>query len=429
MIEEFPRMIPVRQRFEAPPPLPIAEAIRKEFDSSGIRARIKPGARIAVTVGSRGISNIQNIVSEVLGVLRSSGADPFVIPAMGSHGGATPEGQTAVLAEYGMTERTLGVPIRASMEVKHLGKTPDGVDVYFSAEALKSDGVIVLNRVKPHTDFSGNIGSGILKMLVIGLGKRMGAATAHLAAGRLGYEHVIRTIAGVSLKSAPILCGVAIVENQFHQTSRIAVVPPDDFVRREEELFQESRKLMPSLPFSEIDLLIVDRIGKNISGAGMDPNIVGRSVHGYSSFLGEKQTSPVTVRRIFVRDLTHETNGNAIGIGLADLTTSRLVAAMDKCSTYVNALTALTPNGAKIPIHFDTDREVIAHALASLGSGEVNRWRVVRIADTLSLEELEVSEAFDDQVGIRENLVKLSSAREMKFDDAGNLLPLYEPSG
>lgn len=423
MVETFPRMMRVRQKFNAPPKLEIPSALRAEFATSGVLTRIKPGAQIAVAVGSRGISNLQEIVATVTGILKSAGANPFIVPAMGSHGGATADGQRTVLADYGITEDAIGVPIRPSMDVKHMGKTEDGVDVYFSCEALKADGIVVVNRIKPHTDFSGTIGSGILKMLVIGLGKRAGAAAAHLAAARLGYEKVIRTVATMNLRSTPILCGVAIVENQYHDTARISVVPSEDFVQREEKLFIEATALMPRIPFDKIDLLVVDRIGKNISGAGMDTNIIGRGVHGYSSFLGEKSQSSITISRIFVRDLTPETNGNAIGIGLADLTTSRLVAAMDKRSTYVNSLTAQTPNGAKIPIHFDTDLEVISHALESLGHADAGRIRIVRIADTLSLEELEVSEIYEAEVISNENLHNQKSAEEMKFDETGNLLP------
>ena len=354
-----------------------------------VRPRLKPGGRVAVAVGSRGISHLQTIVASVLDLLKAAGAQPFIVPAMGSHGGATPQGQTDLLAEYGVTEQQLRVPIHAAMEVERLGATEDGVDVFFSAEALRADGVVVINRVKPHTDFGGALGSGVLKMMVVGLGKRIGAANYHVASTRLGYEHVLRTIARVTLRSAPILCGIGIVENQFHETARLAVLPAEEMERREEELFAEAKRLMPRLPFDDIDLLIVDRIGKNISGAGMDPNITGRGVHGYSSMMSGAEGPTPRVRRLFVRDLTPETHGNGIGIGLADLTTSRLVRALDKDVTYINALTSLSPNSAKIPIHFETDGEAIAQALTSLGLPDARHAKVVRIADTLSLEKLE----------------------------------------
>jgi len=296
--------------------------------------------------------------------------------------------------------------------------------VFCSVEALRADGIVIVNRVKPHTDFQGTLGSGVVKMIVIGLGKRTGAAACHAAAATLGYERVLRGIAQVTMRFAPILCGVAIVENQFHDTARISVLRPEDIEAQEKELLEEARRLMPRLPFDDIDLLIVDRLGKNISGSGMDPNVTGRWVHGYSTSLGsDNQTSPM-IRRIFVRDLTAETHGNAIGIGFADITTTRLVNAMDKQVTYINALTSLTPNGAKIPIHFDTDRECITHALASLALPDVRQAKVVRIADTLSLVNLEASEVYTNQVKQRGDLEAFESSREMQFTGSDILQPL-----
>ena len=419
----FPRMLAVRQRFPVSPPLDIPAIVQHEFRAQKVLSRLQPGAQIAVGVGSRGITNIKNIVAAVLEELKAAGAKPFIIPAMGSHGGATPEGQIGVLESYGITEQSMGVPIRASMEVERLGTSVDGVDVYCSVEALRSDGIVIVNRVKPHTDFSGTHGSGVMKMMVIGLGKRMGAATCHGAAARLGLERVIHGIARVTLRRAPILCGVAIVENHFHDTARIAVLKPDEIEDREKELLDEARGLLPRLPFDDIDVLIVDRIGKNISGSGMDPNVTGRWVHGYSSSLADDNRQSPRIRRIFVRDLTPETHGNAIGIGFADLTTTRLVNAMDKPVTYVNAMTSLTPHGAKIPIHFDTDRECITQALASLAIPDTRQAKVIRIADTLAVVKLEVSEAYAELVKQREDLETVEGPREMRFDGANNLLP------
>src|SRR5216117_1464302 len=400
----FPRMLAVRQKFPVSQPLDIPAAVQHEFRAQNVLSRWKPGAQIAVAVGSRGITNIKDIVAAVLDELKAAGAKPFILPAMGSHGGATPEGQLGVLESYGITEHSMSVPIRASMDVERIGASADGVDVFCSVEALRSDGIVLVNRVKPHTDFQGTLGSGVVKMSVIGLGKRAGAAACHAAATRLGYEPTLRSIARVVLRTAPILCGVAIVENQFHDTARIAVLKHDEIEEREKELLEEARRLMPRLPFDDIDLLIVDRIGKNISGAGMDPNVTGRWVHGYSTSLGSDNRASPMIRRIFVRDLTPETHGNAIGIGFADLTTTRLVNAMDKQVTYINALTSLTPHGAKIPIHFDADRECIAQALASLAIPDTRQAKVIRIADTLSLVNLEVSEAFDNAIRQRNDL-------------------------
>jgi hypothetical protein len=391
---------------------------------AAVRARLKPGAAVAVAVGSRGITNLQAIVGQVLDELRGAGAVPFIVPAMGSHGGATPEGQVELLGEYGITETRMQAPIRAAMEAERIGLTEDGVDVFFSAEALRADGVVVINRVKPHTDFqSDTLGSGLQKMLVVGLGKRVGAANYHTSASRFGYEHVIRTSARVTLSKAPILCGVAIVENQFHETARLEVVLPADLERRESELYAESRRLMPRLPFDDVDLLIVDRIGKNISGAGMDPNVIGRSIHGYSTLLGDRSFNPV-IRRIIVRGLTPETHGNAVGIGLADFTTARLVRSMNHPVTALNALTALSLNSAKVPIHFETDRETIVRALESLALVQGSQAKVVRILDTLSLERLEVSEAFGEIIAQRDDLEPTGAPRAMDFDATGNLAPM-----
>ncbi len=387
-----------------------------------LRPGLRPGMRIAIGVGSRGISNLAEIVGLVVEALQQAGAKPFVIPAMGSHGGATPEGQREILAGYGVSEQTLGVPVEASLEVSEVGRTVDGKPVYCSVAALAADGIVLVNRVKPHTDFCGTLGSGLLKMSVVGLGKRSGAAAMHLAATELGHEHAIRSMAAVLLRTAPILGGVAILENQFHDTARIVVVPRDAMETAETALLEESRRLLPLLPFTEIDLLIIDRLGKNISGTGMDTNVINRSVNGYSTSLQRDGQASPFIRRIFVRDLTPETHGNAIGIGLADLTTTRLVRATDVRVTGVNALTSLTPNGAKLPIAFDTDREAIERALASLPLAQWSDARVVRIADTLAVATLEVSEPLWREIQNRAGIKAAGPLRELEFGGDGNLV-------
>lgn len=381
---------------------------------------VKPGAQIAVAVGSRGITDILPIVETVVAELRASRLQPFIIPAMGSHGGATAEGQAEILAEYGISEKALDVPVRPAMDTQSLGPTAEGVEVNWSSEASRADGVIVINRIKPHTDFqSDSIGSGVLKIMVVGLGKRVGAAAYHVASTRFGYEQMLRSIARVVLREARILGGLGIVENQLHQTARITALLPEGMEAGEAELFREATRLMPKLPLDDIDLLIIDRIGKNISGAGMDPNITGRWVHGYSSMLGNQEGSGPRVRRLFVRDLTPETHGNGIGIGLADITTTRLVQALDTKKTYINALTSLTPNCAKIPIHFDTDREAISMALGSLALADTSAAKIVRIADTLTLDRLEISEA--GLASTKINHETDNTAANMEFDRSGNL--------
>lgn len=422
MSNPFPKMFALRQDFPATPPFDIAAAVRREL--TPLTRQLRPGAKVAVGVGSRGITNLALIVRTALETLRAAGAEPFILPAMGSHGGATPEGQRELLAEYGITEAAMGVPIRAAMETEQVGVTDEGAPVLVSTEARRADAILVINRIKPHTDFSSDtLGSGVLKMLVIGLGKRAGATAFHIAASRLGHERMLRSIARVILRTTPVLGGLGIVEDAHHQTARLAFLPAGEMEAREAELFREAKTLMPRLPFDEVDLLIVDRIGKNISGAGMDPNVVRRGVQGYTSDLALLQQSPVT-RRIFVRGLTPETHGNAIGIGLADATTARLVAGMDKNATYINALTSLTPQCAKIPASFETDREAVARLIETLATGEPAQAKIVRIADTLSLSHIEVSEAYRADLPNHRDLTALGSSNEMAFDATGNLLPL-----
>jgi len=420
-------MIRIRQNFTPTPPVAIRETIERELTK--IQSRIQPGSRIAIGVGSRGITNMALIAKEIVGQLRAMGANPFIVPAMGSHGGATSEGQLEVLASYGITQATMGVPILASLDVVKIGETADQVPAYCSTDALAADGILLVNRIKPHTDFFGTLGSGLLKMSVIGLGKRTGATAMHLAATQLGYEHVIRGLARVIIQNAPILGGVAILENQLHDTARIVVVPSEEMETVEADLLAESKALMPSLPFDEIDLLIVDRIGKNISGAGLDPNVVNRSVHGYNSLPMRGDHSAPFIRRIFIRGLTPETHGNGIGIGMADATVKRLVSEMDFTKTNINALTSLTPQSAKIPITFDTDREAIERMLMSLPLNDKLDARIVRIADSLSVAEMEVSACLWNLIQHSTNITALNELTEIHFDDEGNLTAESELSG
>ena len=456
----FPRVFRARQTFAATPPLDRASRVREQLGA--LAPSLKPGARIAIGVGSRGIANLAGIVAEALATLKAAGAEPFIVPAMGSHGGATPEGQTRLLADYGVTESALGVPIRAAMDVECLGRTSDGVDLFCSAEALRADGILLINRVKPHTDFGGAIGSGLLKMAVVGLGKHAGAIAFHRAAHRIGYERALRTAARLVLSKAPILGGLAIVENQRHEAARLAFVSSQEIEAREPGLAAEAAQLMPRLPVDEVDLLIVDRLGKDISGTGMDPSVIGRQIHGYSlletplpesdlltghepdripltrpsdtlspsggerggvrgSSVGSQRRARPLIRRLFVRDLTSGSHGNATGIGMADFTTTRLVRAIDWKATYTNALTAMSLQGSKIPIHFDTDRECLAQALATLPIPDPHQAKIVRITDTLSVSELELSEAYGEEVRQRADLEIVSSPAEIRFDPEGNL--------
>ena len=424
----FPRMIEMGQSYPPSRKLDFSGLLEQQFTETGLRGKITPGMKIALGVGSRGITNLKEIVQATLGVLTAAGARPFIVPAMGSHGGATPQGQIEVLAGYGVTAESMGVPIEAAMDVRKIGTACDGLDVVFSVPALAADGVVVLNRVKPHTDFRGTLGSGIQKMLVIGFGKQVGANNAHRAAAHLGYEVVLRAFAGTILDStkgaAKIFCGIGLVEDQHHQTAELQVMAPENIVGEEQKLFTRAEQLLARLPFDEIDLLIVDRMGKDISGSGMDTNVIGRDIAGYLSSLHSE--SPVTPRvsRIFVRDLTPASKGNGVGIGMADFTTARLVKGLNLQYTYMNALTSLGLLPAKIPIYFENDRKAIDAALASLASTEPEKLKVVRIADTLNVERFLASEACVGAMNGHKGVSTVGSARAMEFDGDGNLIAL-----
>ena len=415
----FPRMMRVQQVFEETPPVDITATVAAGMDA--VRGDLKPGLRVAVAVGSRGIANLNEIVAAVIGQLKDAGTEPYIVPAMGSHGGATSEGQTELLGEYGITEATMGVPIRASLEVEHIGHTPEGYDGFFAREALAADAIVPINRVKLHTDFGPPLGSGLLKMLVVGLGKQVGAETFHRAVSRHGYEPMLRSISRLIREKAPVLFGVGIVENSWHQTAHIAIVPAAEMEPREEELIAEAKRLMPLLPFDDVDILVIDRIGKNISGSGMDPNVTGRHGHGYNSHLRDREGIHPDIRRIFVRGLTPQSHGNATGIGMADVTTQRLVNQIDHHVTDINVQTSNIFQASKVPMTFPTDHDALSLLLHSLVIPDTTQAKVIRIANTLDLNEVEVSEAYAEDVAERENLKAVNSAADWPFNDDGNL--------
>jgi hypothetical protein len=413
----LPQMFHLVQLYPASRQLHVETILREGFDRNSLASQLKPGMRIAVGVGSRGITNLAEIVRSVLDLLRASGAEPFIIPAMGSHGGATPHGQQNVLAGLGITLESTHVPLDTSMDVDEIGTFGDDYPLVFSRAALKADAVVVINRIKPHTDFFGNLGSGIQKMLVIGFGKHIGASNAHRAAILHGHEVVIREAARVILGKVPVLFAVAILDD-------LHVIRGDQILREEDALFVRSQQLLPRLPFPNIDLLIVDEIGKEISGTGMDTNVIGRGVFGYVSSLRPQSNTQPHISRIFVRDLTPATNGNAIGIGLADFTTTRLVQAINRDYTYTNVLTSLGLACAKIPLYFDTDREAIERAISSLITGSANDTSIVRIKNTLSLDHMLVSERLAVDLDPSLPVEIDSNAQILKFDTHGNLLNL-----
>ncbi len=353
-----------------------------------LRGRLTRGARVAITAGSRGIANAPAILRGLASAVRDVGGTPFLVAAMGSHGGGTGEGQREMLALLGITEATVGAPIVSEMDVLAVGTTPSGVPVYCDRHAAGADAIVVAGRIKPHTDFSGAIESGILKMAAIGLGKAIGAAAYHAAFAQLGYERIIREVAAVQLAQLPIVAGVGIVEDHRGNTHAIEAFAADSIVANEERLLVRARELLSVLPFDELDLLVVDEMGKNFSGAGMDTNVTARAVDGRS----QKSAKPV-IRQLFVRDLTDRSHGNANGVGLADFCLRRLADKIDWQATYLNALTAAQPASARLPVVCTNDREAVRHALVAAGVERLADARVARIKNTLHIDAMVVSEA------------------------------------
>jgi hypothetical protein len=415
----LPRMYRVRQTFERPVAKDIKGAVEAGFRNFSLEKKVKPGQRVAITGGSRGIANIADILKATVGFFHSLGAKPFIFPAMGSHGGATAEGQVALLAHYQVTENFTGAPILSSMEVIEIGKTEEGVPVYIDRYAAEADHIVVVNRIKPHTKFKAPIESGLMKMMAIGMGKQKGADYYHRAALDHTFFKIIVGAGRIVIKKAPILCGLGIVENGYDETATIVGLPPGEIEREEQRLLKEAKRMMPRLPFNEIDLLMVDEMGKDISGVGMDPNVTGRNRDLLGVF-----PHPAHPKRIFVRDLTAHSNGNAIGIGLADVTTKKLVDKIDYPVTYMNAITAGSLEKASVPMHFKTDREAIEIALGSIGLTPPEKSRIVRIKNTLHLDEVEVSEAYEKEIRQRSDLEIMEGPNPMIFDASANLIPL-----
>ena len=412
----LPRMVRVRQTFarQRVPDIPaaVADAL------AGARLPVKRGDTVAVGAGSRGIANIDVVVGATVRYLRDLGARPFVFPAMGSHGGGTADGQLDVLAHYGITEATMGCPVRGTMDVVQVGEAL-GMPVWLDRFAAEADWIGVVNRVKPHTDFKGSIESGLFTMMTIGLGKWKGATQYHRANVNHGYETVITAVGREMLAKAPIGFGLGIVENGYDETGRIEAFNAAELEQGERRLLKDAREWMARLPFSPIDVLIVEQVGKNISGSGMDTNVIGRPSNPHEPFPADPK-----ILWIVALDLTEESYGNATGIGNADFTTRRLVDKIDMKPTLINCITACAPNAAKVPATYDTDREAIEAALSCIGLTPPENARVLRIRNTLMLGEIEVSEAFLPDVAKRSDLTALGDPTELGFDVAGVLRPL-----
>ncbi len=414
----LPKMVNVRQKFAATRLSDISGAIAAEFQRPEVRSRIKPGQSIAVGCGSRGIANIAEIARAVVRELQAAGAKPFVFPCMGSHGAATAEGQKKVLESYGITEAFTGVPIKASMDTRIVGELADGTPVHVDSNAAQADAIVVINRIKPHTGFRGPTESGLTKMLSIGIGKIIGAATYHTH-GMDRFPELLPQIRDTVIANCNLLFGVGIVENAYDETSLIEVIPADQLATREPHLQNLSKQSMPQLYFDEIDVLIIDEMGKNISGAGFDPNITGRNRRAI------QWTPKPLIKKIVVLGLTRETMGNATGIGSADVITMRIWREFDVPSTYANIITSANLDGAAIPMIMNTDREAISLAVKTVVRVKPEQCRIVRIKNTLHLSEIQVSEPLLDLVRSQPERFEVVSEPAAFAFDAQDTLPPF----
>jgi hypothetical protein len=413
----LPRFATVRQEVARAPLADIPGAVRAELRRIGLAAKISPGARIAVGAGSRGIASYAVVVGAVVAELRAIGAEPFVFPAMGSHGGATAEGQAEVLATWGITPETMGCPVLSSMEVVRVGQTAAGLPVFCDAAAHAADGIIVVNRVKIHTDFHGPTESGLTKMLAIGLGKRAGAEPIH-ELGTTGLRDHIPQVAAVQLQRSPVLCGVAIVEDGAHSVSVVRAVPAAQIPSEEPGLLERARALRARLPARAMDVLVVDQMGKDISGAGMDNNVLGRMLID-----GEPEPEEPRVGTIVTLRLTEDTHGNACGIGFADIVAQGLLDQMDAEVTRINIETSGFLRRGVIPPAYPTERAAVEAAFARHArAGDASGVAAMRIRDTLSLEELEVSEAILPAVLDQPGVTLLRPPHALAFDADGRLI-------
>lgn len=408
-----PRMVRIRQNFPRPVIKDIPAEVRGQIMEERIISTVKPGMCIAVTAGSRGVANIHLIIREICRILYERGAHPFIVPAMGSHGGATAGGQRAIIEGYGITEEFCNAPIVSSMEVKHIGYTDEGHPVYIDKNAAEADGIVVVNRVKAHTDFRGPYESGIMKMMTIGLGKQYGAENFHKGGARY-MAHNIPLYGNAIRKNAPVLFALASVENAYDDTCILKAMLNEEIPEVEPQLLEKSKSLMGRILFDETDVLVVDQIGKNISGDGMDPNVTGTFSTPYA-------TGGLQALKRVVLGLTEETHGSMMGLGMADATTQHCFEQCDLYATYANALTCTIFSCAKIPLIFQSDKDAIQACLKYCGDNDKDHPRMIRIKDTLHLEEIWISEAHIEEAKANPAIEILSDPEELMFDRDGNL--------
>lgn len=411
----FPRILRVKQQLEGPTLRDIPGAVRESIQALHLADRVKPGQTVAITSGSRGVANIDRITWAVVDEMKTLGLTPFIVPTMGSHGEAKAEGQVKVLEHYGVTEAAMGCPIKSSMAVVEVGKVK-GTTVFCDKNAWGADHIAVVGRIKAHTDFNSEIESGLFKMMAIGLGKQHGAENYHRAGHHYSYAEIFPLVGKAVLETGHVLFGLGIVENGYDETAKVKALLPKDFEAEEKALLKEAKAWMARLPFDQIDLLIVDELGKNISGAGMDPNVIGRASV-------QKPAGKPRVRNLFVRDLRPESEGNAIGVGFADMTTWRLVKKINYAAMYMNAITSGVSEAAKVPMAFDSDRDAVQTALGMIGLTPPEQARVVRIKNTLHLTEIDVSESMLSEAKANARLSQVTDPAPLTFDGSGNLPP------
>ena len=420
----FPNMYRICRADEPPRIEEIEAHLDRELTGAVPASRIIPGARIAITAGSRGVRNIDRILRHVVRYLTGLGAKPFLFPAMGCHGGGTAEGQVEILRGIGITEESMGAPILASMETVEIGRSSHGFPVYVDRYAAEADGIVVVNRVKPHTDFNGPIESGLLKMMAIGMGKWLGCTQIHKQAIDFGYGPVFTEYGEMVLSRLPVLFGVGIVENSRDETAEIRVIAPENLRAEEERLLVLAKFLMARLPFDAMDVLVIDEMGKEVSGTGMDTNVIGRMM-----IIGQEEPLKPGIGRIVVLDLTRASHGNAAGIGMADFTTRRLVDKIDFRVTAINTMTGYSPEKGRIPIYFPTDREAVEGALSTIGTVPPQDARIVHIKNTLELAEMEVSASMLPEVEKNSSLKLMAEIGPLRFEDDGTIVPVFPPSG
>ncbi len=408
---QLPKMTRVKQTFKKDRVKDIGATVRAELAQKNIASRIAPGAKIAIGVGSRGITDIAEVVINLVAELKALKAEPFIFPAMGSHGSATAEGQIRVVTDQGITESSTGVAIKSTLDTAVLGKTSDGTEVHIDRYAFDADGIILVNRIKPHTTFRGRIGSGITKMMVVGMGNIVGATATHNH--RVDqFLDVVEEMGTLIMQRTPVLFGLGLIENAYDETVHIEVIPAETLLQREPELQIMATEYMGKLYFDDIDVLVIDRMGKDISGAGIDPNITGRNNRGVEGFHLPR------VARIVVLDLTEQTHGNASGLGFVDVIPRALFNKIDFATTYANVITAGFLDGAQIPVMMSTARKAVMLAMQTIPAKKPDEIHVVRIQDTLTLDEIEVSTPMLNEVSKNTNMEIIGESSDWSFSDA-----------